>query len=55
MLTEWLQAAETGKLDHNMRQYAFFADKKPLEELYDVINDPDCIHNLADAPEHEWR
>jgi uncharacterized sulfatase len=52
MLAEWLQAAETGKLDHNMRQCAFFADGKPLEELYDVINDPDCMHNLADVPEH---
>ena len=53
MLTEWLQAAETGKLDHNMRQCAFFATEKPVEELYDVLVDPDCMHNLAEASEHQ--
>lgn len=53
MLTEWLQAAETGKLDQNMRQCAFFTTEKPVEELYDILVDPDCMHNLADEPEHK--
>jgi hypothetical protein len=39
-------------LDHNMRQCAFFATEKPVEELYDVLKDPDCMHNLADEPEY---
>ena len=25
---------------------------KPAEELYDAVNDPDMVHNLADSPEH---
>ena len=25
-------------------------DKRPAEELYDLKDDPDCLHNLADAP-----
>src|SRR5690606_31550352 len=28
----------------------FFAPTKPFEELYDVIVDPDTVHNLADDP-----
>ena len=53
MLTEWLQAAESGILDHNMRQCSFFSTEKPVEELYDVQSDPDCMHNLADESEHQ--
>lgn len=55
MLTEWLQTTEDGMLDHNMRQCAFFATEKPVEELYDVLKDPDCMHNLADEPECQAR
>ena len=25
--------------------------KKPAEELYDIVKDPDCLNNLADIPE----
>ena len=42
-------------LDHNMRQCAFFATEKPVEELYDVLKDPNCMHNLADEPECQAR
>ncbi|MEM9586300.1 MAG: sulfatase [Planctomycetota bacterium] len=28
-------------------------DHRVLEELYDVANDPDCLHNLIDDPQHE--
>ncbi len=31
----------------------FMADHKPLEELYDLQNDPHEIHNLAGSPEHQ--
>lgn len=34
-------------------QAAFFADKKPTEELYDVIHDPWETNNLAASPEHQ--
>jgi N-sulfoglucosamine sulfohydrolase len=26
--------------------------KRPLEELYDILEDPDCLVNLADAPDY---
>jgi len=49
MLEEWLHEAERGSLD-NLRQEAFFSSGKPVEELYDVREDPHCIHNLSDEP-----
>lgn len=27
--------------------------KRPAEEFFDIINDPYCLHNLADAPEYQ--
>jgi hypothetical protein len=30
-----------------------FMKTKPQEELYDLMTDPDEIHNLADSPEHQ--
>jgi arylsulfatase A-like enzyme len=33
-------------------QHAFW-EKKPFEELYDLENDPDEVHNLARSPRHE--
>ncbi len=35
--------------DFRFFEYAF--GKRPEEELYDLENDPDCIHNLANDPE----
>lgn len=35
----------------NYAQSLFFADHKPLEELYDYRNDPFCINNLAQNPD----
>lgn len=29
----------------------FFQPEKPVEELYDAVRDPDCMHNLAAKPE----
>ncbi|MFD2078208.1 Arylsulfatase A [Actinopolymorpha cephalotaxi] len=30
----------------------FMSAAKPAEELYDVRTDPECVHNLADDPDH---
>lgn len=35
----------------NKTQEAFW-QQKPSEELYDVPNDPQCVKNLANAPQH---
>ena len=37
----------------NQNQLVFFGDKKPLEELYDLENDPHELVNLANDPKHE--
>jgi len=29
--------------------------KRPAEELFHIAEDPDCVHNLAAAPEHQQR
>jgi N-sulfoglucosamine sulfohydrolase len=34
-------------------QKLFWQPAKPLEELYDIRNDPDEIRNLADSPRHQ--
>lgn len=33
-------------------EYPFLADTRPGEELYDTLEDPDELHNLADSPQH---
>ncbi|MEO0445014.1 MAG: sulfatase, partial [Verrucomicrobiota bacterium] len=38
--------------DHpDYRYFEMSFGKRPEEELYDIINDPDCVHNLAANPE----
>jgi arylsulfatase A-like enzyme len=39
----------------NAVQSLFLADHKPVEELYDVQEDPHEVKNLAAAPEHKTR
>ncbi len=47
-MQEWRRLDREGKLV--FPQNLFFAKTKPQEELYDVVNDPDEIHNLASDP-----
>ena len=37
--------------DPDFRFYELSFGKRKQEELYDMKNDPDCIHNLANAPQ----
>ncbi|MHC4542820.1 MAG: sulfatase/phosphatase domain-containing protein, partial [Planctomycetota bacterium] len=39
-----------GELNEN--QMACFAEPRPAEELYDILNDPHEMHSLVDDPEH---
>ncbi|GAB4187423.1 MAG: sulfatase-like hydrolase/transferase [Thermoflexibacter sp.] len=48
MMKELLRLKDEGKL--NERQMRWFRPTKPVEELYDVENDPDEFNNLVDNP-----
>ena len=45
-MAEWASLHAAGKL--NAAQRAFF-ELKPVEELFDCVNDPDNVRNLAGA------
>lgn len=47
MRTMWA----SGELRHGP-EASFFAERKPLDELYDAHEDPEMINNLADDPTH---
>jgi N-sulfoglucosamine sulfohydrolase len=49
MMKEFLEWRDAGKLD--AVQMAWFKNK-PVEELYDLQNDPDEIHNIAGDPKY---
>jgi arylsulfatase A-like enzyme len=46
----WKQLYDEGLLKP---PHTFFWQPKPPEELYDITQDPDQVHNLAAAPEHQ--
>jgi uncharacterized sulfatase len=46
----WKSLYEAGRLNPPL---TFFWERKPPEELYDIENDPDQVHNLAYAPGHQ--
>jgi uncharacterized sulfatase len=46
----WKDLYDAGKLEPPK---TFFWETKPAEELYDLQNDPDEVHNLVDSPEHQ--
>ncbi len=46
----WKRLYDEGKL---RPPRTFFWETKPAEELYDLVDDPDEVHNLADSPAHQ--
>ncbi|HWL07814.1 MAG TPA: sulfatase/phosphatase domain-containing protein, partial [Planctomicrobium sp.] len=46
---KWRELFRAGKLNETQSR---FWQPKPAEELYDIENDPEEIHNLADSAEH---
>ncbi len=46
----WKELYDEGKLEPPR---TYFWETKPAEELYDLENDPDEVHNLAGSPEHQ--
>jgi N-sulfoglucosamine sulfohydrolase len=48
-MQEWRRLAAEGKLAGPQKH--FFAETKPVEELYDLVRDPHEIQNLAGDPE----
>ena len=43
---------EGGKASAHDRYFQLSYQKRPGQELYDILEDPECIHNLARAPEY---
>lgn len=46
----WNDLYQQGQLE---APQTYFWETKPAEELYDLKNDPDEVHNLADDPEYQ--
>jgi len=49
-LESWRRATLAGQTNPTNRESAFSRSSKPVEELYDVANDPFQLHNLAGDP-----
>ena len=46
---EWVAKAESGDVEAQALTSKY--QKRPAEELYDVVNDPHCLKNLINEPE----
>ena len=44
---------ELAATDENIAARLELFDHRVVEEFYDMRNDPDCLHNLVDAKEHQ--
>ena len=51
IMQEMRRASAEGKLKGPQKQY--FEPTKPVEELYDTLNDPHEVNNLADDPKYK--
>lgn len=51
LMNELIRLHEAGQL--NKEQALWFRQSKPVEELYDLLEDPHELNNLADKPEHQ--
>jgi uncharacterized sulfatase len=49
-MQSWVAKADSG--DKHAMEYVDRHRNRPEVELYDVVNDPDNIHNLADDPKY---
>lgn len=52
-MKELRRVAKSGKMSPAVK--LFMADRKPVEEFYDIQTDPHEIHNLAQDPAHQSR
>jgi hypothetical protein len=50
-MQELLKLKEEGKLNEAQKQW--FRNEKPKEELFDCVNDPHELNNLAEKPEYK--
>lgn len=46
---------DANRAKHNDPHWLLCFGKRPAEELFDLKNDPDCVNNLAAAPEQQSR
>ncbi|MEZ4777195.1 MAG: sulfatase [Bacteroidia bacterium] len=51
IMQELLRMRDAGELNEYQAQW--FRDSKPKEELFDCINDPHELHNLAELPQYQ--
>ncbi|MEX2564605.1 MAG: sulfatase [Cyclobacteriaceae bacterium] len=49
----YLVSVAKDTLHPEYKYYELSFSFRPSEELFDVVNDPDCIHNLADDPDYQ--
>jgi hypothetical protein len=43
---------ELKETDMDYKYYLLAFGKRPTDELFDIVKDPDCVHNLANNPQY---